>query len=350
VNEIDSESPEAARARRRAAIVALIVGATLLGVKYVAYLMTGSTAILSDAMESIVNVAAAIFSLAAVIIAGQPADRGHPYGHGKVEFFSAAFEGGLITFAALLILYAAAMTIFQGVSLRSLDQGMAIVMAAGIANALLGFYLIRTGRRHRSLALVADGQHVLTDFWTTLGVVIGLGLAKLTGWPWFDPIVAAVMGVNLAWAGIRLVRHSAGGLLDEEDTELLQRLVKAINDEIEPGIIRIHFLRAIRAGRFTHIDAHLVVPEFWSVEEAHDRADRFESRVIGSLPFNGEMVFHTDPCRRFYCAVCDVGNCPIRVKPFEAREPMTLDEALRTDDALYAWLHGKNERWGASVR
>ena len=226
------------------------------------------------------------------------------------------------------------------------EEGAIIMHEGQVANK---FYLIRTGRRHHSLALVADGQHVLTDFWTSLGVVVGLGLVQLTGWPWFDPLVAAVLGVNLAWTGARLVRHAAGGLLDEEDTELLERLVEAINHKIEPGIIRIHFLRAIRAGRFTHVDAHLVVPEFWTVEEAHDHADNFEERVIGTLPFKGEMVFHTDPCRRLYCAVCDVDGCPIRVRPFQAREPMTLEEALHSDDALFAWLRRKTERWGVRV-
>lgn len=349
MNEPRDESEDAARARLWAAIISLVVGTGLLGAKYVAYWMTGSTAILSDALESIVNVVAAIFSLGAIVFAGQPADRSHPYGHGKIEFFSAVFEGGLIAFAAVLILYTAAVAVISGVDLRSLDSGIAITLAAGLANALLGVFLIRTGRKHDSLALVADGKHVLSDFWTSLGVVVGLALVKVTGWPWFDPLVAAIVGVNLAVTGVRLVRHAAGGLLDEEDTELLQSLVNAINQNTEPGIIRVHFLRAIRVGRFKHVDAHLVVPEFWSVKETHDHADRFEARVIDALPFTGEMVFHTDPCRRAYCAVCDVPDCPIRVRPFEGREPMTLDEALHSDDAMYAWLREKQDRWGAKV-
>lgn len=329
--------------------MSLVVGAILLGAKYLAYWLTGSTAILSDALESIVNVVAAVFSLAAIVVAAHPADRNHPYGHGKIEFFSAVFEGGLIAFAALVILYTAAMTLVHGAELRSLDRGIVITMAAGVANALLGMYLIRAGRHHHSPALIADGRHVLTDFWTTLGVGAGLALVWFTGWPWFDPLVAAALGVNLAWTGVGVVRHAAGGLLDEEDVELLQRLVTAINDKVEPGIIRIHFLRAIRAGRFTHVDAHLVVPEFWTVAEAHDHADRFEARVINTLPHTGEMVFHTDPCRRFYCAVCDVPGCPVRVQPFERLEPMTVEEALRSDEALFAWLRDKEKPWGASV-
>jgi cation diffusion facilitator family transporter len=349
VNDAQNEFQRDAQARLRAGLVSLILGALLLAAKYLAYLLTGSTAILSDALESIVNVVAALFSLGAIVFAGQPADRNHPYGHGKIEFFSAVFEGGLIAFAAVLILYTASITLVHGVELKSLDRGIAITVGAGVANALLGVYLIRTGKRHHSLALVADGQHVLTDFWTTVGVVAGLGLVWVTGWPWFDPLVAVVVGVNLAWTGFRLVRRAAGGLLDEEDTELLGRLVNAINEKVEPGIIRIHFLRAIRAGRFTHVDAHLVVPEFWTVSEAHDHADRFEARVIKTLPSAGEMVFHTDPCRRLYCAVCDVQNCPVRAQPFEKYQPMTLEEALQSDDALYAWLRSKEDRWGAET-
>jgi cation diffusion facilitator family transporter len=319
------------RTRLRAGAISLVVGAVLLGAKFVAYRLTDSTAILSDAMESIVNVVAAMFALGGLVFAGRPADRNHPYGHGKIEFFSAAFEGGLIAFAAVMIVYQALNSLVHGVVLKELDLGLLITAAAGVANLALGGFLVRTGRRHHSLTLVADGQHVLSVFWTSAGVVFGLLLVRLTGVVWLDPLVAAIVGVNLAFTGLRLVRHAAGGLLDEEDSSLLDRVLAALNASLVPGIIRVHNLRAIRAGRFTHIDAHLVVPEFWTVEAAHDAADAFEREVIASGGLDGEIVFHTDPCRRAYCALCDITACPIRAEAFRARQALTVDEIVRPD-------------------
>jgi len=319
------------RLRLRAGVLSLVVGAVLLIAKYFAYELTGSAAILSDAMESIVNVVAALFALGGLVFAGRPADRNHPYGHGKIEFFSAAFEGGLIAFAAVMIVYQAGDSFLHGVEVRQLDLGLAITAAAGLANLALGGFLVRTGRRSQSLTLVADGQHVLSDFWTSLGVVIGLLLVRLTGLLWLDPLVAALVGVNLAWTGLRLVRHAAGGLLDEEDSELLRKLIQALNSNVVPGIIRVHNLRAIRSGSFSHIDAHLVVPEFWSVMAAHDASDAFERQVIAACGIEGEIVFHTDPCRRAYCARCDISSCPIRVEPFRFRPDLTVDEVVQPD-------------------
>jgi cation diffusion facilitator family transporter len=317
--------------RLRAAGISLVVGTILLVAKFVAYEITGSTAILSDAMESIVNVVAALFTLVGLYVARWPADRNHPYGHGKVEFLSAAFEGGLITFAALMIVYQAVDAFFVGVTIRAADLGLLITLGAGLANATLGWFLVQTGKRHNSLALIADGRHVMSDFITSAGVTVALGLVLLTGLSWLDPAMAIAVGVQLAWTGMRLVGEAAGGLLDAEDPALLERIVAAINANLTPGIIRVHHLRAIRSGRFTHVDAHLVVPEFWSIEEAHDVSDAFEQRVFNALPIDGEIVFHVDPCHRIFCARCDVAPCPIRTAPFESKPPITLEEAVHPD-------------------
>jgi cation diffusion facilitator family transporter len=322
------------RVRMRAGLISLVVGVGLLGVKFFAYQLTGSTAVLSDALESIVNVVAAVFALGSLAFAGRPADRNHPYGHGKIEYFAAAFEGGLIAFAAILIIYEAVQGFFQPAELRQLDLGVVITFAAGLVNAALGWFLLRTGRATQSMTLVADGKHVLSDFWTSLGVTIGLLLVRFTGLTWFDPLVAAIVGLNLGWTGFWLVRHAAGGLLDEEDTQLIGRLVKAFDAYRMPGIIRIHHLRAIRSGRFTHVDAHLVVPEYWPVDRAHVLAESFEERVMGAWGGEGEIIFHTDPCHRAYCVQCDVMDCPVRQAPFVARPPHTLEEAVRTDDEI----------------
>lgn len=317
--------------RVRAGAISLVVSILLLAAKYQAYRLTGSTAILSDALESIVNVVAAIFALGGIIFAGRPADRNHPYGHGKIEFFSAAFEGGLIAFAAVVILYEVVLSLVVRLQVRELDTGLLIISGAGLANLALGLFLVWTGRKHQSLTLLADGQHVLSDFWTTVGIVVGLLLVRVTGTWWLDPLVAAVVAVNLMWTGFRLVRHAAGGLLDEEDTLLLNRLLGVLGGHVGQGIIRVHHLRAIRAGRFHHVDAHLVVPEFWSVDRAHEVAEDLADRVIRALGVDGELIFHTDPCHRAYCPMCDLDDCPVRREPFRTRSPLTLEEAVQPD-------------------
>ena len=319
------------RVRTRAGLLSLLVSLVLLAAKYQAYRMTGSTAILSDALESIVNVVAAVFALGGIAFAAQPADRNHPYGHGKIEFFSAAFEGGLIAFAAVLIIYQVLQAFLYGVEIRALDAGLAIVVLAGLANLALGLYLLRVGRAYQSLTLVADGKHVLSDFWTSVGIVVGLLLVRVTGVWWLDPVTAGVVALNLMWTGFRLVRHAAGGLLDEEDPGLLSRLLTALDARLGQGVIRVHHLRAIRAGRFHHVEAHLVVPEFWSVDQAHELSEDLAARVIAELGVEGELVFHTDPCHRIYCAMCDLDDCGVRREPFRDRPPLSLEEAVRPD-------------------
>jgi cation diffusion facilitator family transporter len=299
--------------------------------KFYGYWITGSAAVLSDALESVVNIVAAGFALWVVHIAGRPADRSHPYGHGKLEYFSAVFEGGLITIAAVIILYEAVMSWIRGPELRQLDVGLIIVFSAGVGNALLGWFLLYMGRKTQSITLTADGQHVLADFWTSLGVVIGLLLVRFTGLAWLDSVVALIVGILLARTGTRLVRRAAGGLLDEEDPVLLRHIVETFNRTAHPGIIRIHHLRAIRGGSEVHVDAHLVVPEFWAVEEAHDVMERFERTMVEELGVHGEILFHTDPCRRAYCPACDVESCPVRRAPHDTRVPVTVSEAIRPD-------------------
>jgi cation diffusion facilitator family transporter len=322
---------EDARIRLRAGLISLTVALLMLAAKYQAYRMTGSTAVLSDALESIVNVVAAVFALGGLVFAGRPADRNHPYGHGKIEFFSAAFEGGLIAFASVVIVYEAVLILLAGAAVRQISAGVVIVLVTGLVNLVLGWYLVRTGRRYNSLTLVADGKHVIADFWTSAGVVVGLLLVQLTGLAWLDPLVALLVALSLMWTGFRLVRHAAGGLLDEEDPALLSRVLAALQRYVGHGVIRVHHLRAIRSGRFHHVEAHLVVPEFWSVDKAHGVSEDVAARVIHDLGVEGEMVFHTDPCHRIYCATCDLEACPIRREPFLAATPLTLEEAVQPD-------------------
>jgi cation diffusion facilitator family transporter len=318
----------AQRSRLRAGVTSLVVGSGLLVVKFLAWRWTGSTAVLSDAMESIVNVVAALFALGAILFAAMPADRNHPYGHGKIEFLTAAFEGGLVTFAALMIVYEAVAAFVTTPKLAELGLGTAVVLGAGVCNMLLGLYLVRVGRRVHSPALVADGKHVLSDFWTSLGVAVGLLLVKITGMQWLDPAVALIVGILLGIAGVRLVREAAAGLLDEEDPALLGELATLFEQHRGEGAIEIHEVRAIRHGSSTHVDAHVVVPEFWTVDRAHDTVEGLEHAVMDSWGRKGDILFHVDPCRRDYCGRCPVSDCPVRVAPFAERLPLTRDSIV----------------------
>jgi len=331
-----SRVPEAEQAgvadrslRLRAGALSLGAAMLIFAAKFVGYQLTGSTAILSDALESIVNIAAALFTLASLAFASRPADESHPYGHGKIEFLSSGFEGGLIAFAASLIVYEAAQALWRGHQVMAIDVGLLIVLGAGIANALLGYFLLRTGRRLHSPAIVADGQHVLSDFWTSAGVIVGLALVRVTGWQPLDPLVAIAVGVNLAIVGLRLLRRAVGGLLDESDPGLLATLASVIQAVRTPAVIAVHRLRAIRSGGVVHVDAHVVVPRFWSVSQAHDFADGFELEIVRRVDHETECLFHLDPCRSAYCHSCRVDPCPVRAHAFAADRGWSLETLIR---------------------
>lgn len=309
-----------------AANLALAVAIILLGLKFWAFKLTGSQAVFSDAMESIVNVVAALSLLILLRVAAKPADEDHPYGHGKAEYFSSAFEGGLITFAALMIVVEAVGALVSGGQLRELESGLFIVAGAGAANLALGWYLLRLGRKLGSLAIQASGLHILSDFWTSAGVLAALVAVHLTGVLWLDPLAALVVGLLLGRTGFSLLKESTGALMDAEDMSLLRRILELFTRHRSPGIIRIHHTRVIRSGSYHHIDAHVVVPEFWDVMRAHEETDEFERKFIHDYEYDGEIHFHVDPCRRAYCRACDYPNCPVRREPFKEKILFTIEE------------------------
>ncbi len=323
-----AQSRQARGARLRASAVALVAGTAILAAKFMAWRATASQVVFSDAMESIVNVAAAGFLIFAVRFAAMPADDDHPYGHGKIEFVTSGFEGGLIAFAALAIVYESIIALVDGSVPVKLDLGMLIVGGAGVANLALGAYLVRTGRTHNSRALIADGEHVISDFWTSAGAVFGLLLVKLTDQVWLDSAVAIVVALVLLRTGVRLVRESARGLLDEQDPELIAELAGALETARIEGVIEVHDLRVIDVGNRIHADLHVVVPEFWTVDQAHSAMDRYEHRVIAEQVRPGELQFHMDPCERLYCRNCDLTDCPVRGDAFEVRRPISADSVV----------------------
>jgi cation diffusion facilitator family transporter len=312
--------------RNMAAIISLIVGTLLMVVKFWAYNLTRSEAIRSDALESIVNIVTAAVAIIVVYYAAKPADEDHPYGHGKIEYFSSAFEGGIISFAGVFIVVDAIRSTFGTPNLRNLEQGLWIVFIAGVVNLILGLFLNFQGKKNKSTALMASGQHVISDSITSAGVLIGVGIVKITGALWLDAIVAMIVGVYLTFNGFRIVKNSADSLMDAEDESLLEELVSVFEKSRIPGIIQLHNVKLIRSGHYHHIDAHIVLPEYWTVSFTHEKINEFEARVIQNYTFNGEMNFHMDPCRKVYCKYCDLENCPIRIEKFKEKLPVNIDQ------------------------
>jgi len=272
----------------------IAVGLTVLGLKYAAYLLTGSVALLSDAIESIVNVATAVAALVSIRFAAQPADAGHPYGHHKAEYISAVVEGVLIVIAALAILREAWLAYLTPPLLDAPWPGLAVNAAASAINAAWGFVLLRQGRAHKSPALIADGKHLLADVASSVGVLAGIAMAAVTGIVLLDPLLAALVALNILWAGWRVMRDSIGGLLDEavpaEELERLRAIIAANAD----GAIEAHDLRTRHAGRMTFVDFHLVVKGSMSVTEAHDICDRLE-RAIKAEVHDALISIHVEP-------------------------------------------------------
>lgn len=319
---------ESIKNKNKAALISLLASGFIFLLKFLAYYVTNSAAVMSDATESVVNVIAAIIALFVIRFVSQPADDEHPYGHGKAEYFSSAFEGGMIFFASLVIMAQSVQAMWQGHSLTHLDTGLYIVGLATLLNLALGLYLKKVGQRENSEALTASGIHVLSDVWTTVGVMIGLVLVYWTGIQWLDAVVALLVAVQLGFSGFKIVRSSIGGLIDETDPKVLADLAISFNKMKFPGVIDIHKLRVIRSGSFHHVDAHIVVPQYWDVANVHDQNERFERAVVKDYRFDGEIAFHVDPCKKSYCYVCEVFDCPIRIAEFKQRKEFTVKSLI----------------------
>ncbi len=313
----------------RAGVVSLVAGIAIFAAKLAAYLYTGSMALLADAAESSVNVVAAGVLTYSVAVSRRPPDADHPYGHGKAEPLSAMAEGALISGAALFIGVEAVRRILIGQALEHTGAGMLIAGAAGLANLALGAYLLAVGRRERSEALRADGIHVLTDTITTAASIAALLAVRITGWALIDPLVALVLGVNLLWAGWRIVRRALTGLLDEADFALLERLAARLEQVRRPEWCDIHQLRSRIAGDLQHLDLHLVVPRYFSMEEAHRVGDPLERQIAAACAGEADFVVHLDPCRSIFCAGCAMSPCPVRAAPLEKLADFSVERLTR---------------------
>jgi len=290
----DIPNPPEARPLRLAMMVSLAVGFLMLGTKLLAYWMTGSAAILSDAAESVVHVVAVSFASYSLWLSQKPPDPGHLYGHDKIAFFSAGFEGAMIVLAAFYIVYESILRWIAGPKLENLGTGALLVLTAGLINGALGGYLVWVGKKYGSLILEADGWHVLTDCLTSLGVVVGLGLTLLTGWLRLDPLVAILVALNILWMGSKLIRRSIGGLMDEVDPATQAQIRRLLTDMTAAAGVDFHGLRLRNAGNTTWVEFHLLFPKDTSLESAHSLATKIEERIQQDATMRTEVTSHLE--------------------------------------------------------
>ncbi|HEY3251470.1 MAG TPA: cation diffusion facilitator family transporter, partial [Ignavibacteria bacterium] len=308
-------NPDEINLKKRAALISLIIGFLMFFGKVGAYILTGSAAVLSDALESVVHIIATSFAFYSLLLTTKPPDREHPYGHGKVSFFSAGFEGALIIIAAFSIIFYAVRDIIYGREISSLDIGAAIITGASITNLILGWYLVRVGRKTKSIVLVADGKHVLTDSVTSFGAVAALILVLLTDIKLFDPIIAIILALNILWTGKDLVRESIGGLMNEQNKKIIEDIASAVNEhrKSNPYWIDLHKLRYWKSGDRYMVDFHLTVPYYSTVEECHREMEKLESLLKRKLDTEDlELLIHLDPCKNNFCKICRHHACPVR--------------------------------------
>ena len=279
---------------RRYAVISIVAALATIGLKGGAYLITGSVGLLSDALESLVNLAAAIVALIALSAAARPEDEDHRYGHSKAEYFSSGFEGALIMLAAASIFYASVQRLVSPQPIERIGLGAGISIVASVINLLVARVLFRAGRQHQSITLEADAQHLMSDVWTSAGVIFGVSAAAMTGWQRLDPIIAILVAISIVWTGVGILRRSLLGLLDTAIPDDLQREITRIMARHARHGVRFHALRTRQAGAWRFIDFHVLVPGNWSVQRGHDLLEEIEEEVRGAIP-NSSVFTHLEP-------------------------------------------------------
>lgn len=308
--------------------VVLSIGLVLMGVKFLAWWLTGSVAILTDALESIINVVAGVFALLSVYYAAQPRDEDHPYGHGKIEYLSAGFEGGLILIAGISIIVKAVSGFFHPKQLEALDAGIWLSGGAGLVNFIMGASLVSKGKKLHSMVLVADGKHLISDTLSSIGLVAGLVVILFTKLYWLDNAISIVFGGFILFTGYRLVRQAMSSLLDQADYEKLDQLIAIFNKHRRPMWIDIHNLRVLKYGSQLHVDAHLTLPWYLSLEQAHDEVVALQQIIKQNMEGDIEFFIHADPCLPASCPVCSVETCDVRKAPYAKKIDWNIDNLL----------------------
>ena len=275
--------------------LSLAFGFVMLAMKWYAYYLTGSTAILSDAAESVIHIIGVGFAVFSLWYSFQPADKGHTYGHQKINYFSAGFEGALIILAAIYIIYISIKRLLFGIEITNLDEGTYFTLAASVINLFLGSFLVWKGKKSNSIILIANGKHVLTDSWTSFGVVAGLLLTLFTGWLPFDPLVAMAAAINILWSGGKLVRKSIGGLMDESNENLSKSIKNVLDKETKIKNLGYHQLRFRESGNIIWMEFHLLFPKGTLLEDAHKEATELEIAIKKELKTQTNIISHLEP-------------------------------------------------------
>lgn len=312
----------------------VLVSFVILIAKFIAYYVTHSVGVLTDALESIVNVVAGAVSLYSLHLAMQPQDRNHPFGHGKIELISASSEGILIIIAGIMIIYEAVKRLLFPVEIQKLDIGIYIIAFSGIINYLLGTYSIRTGKKHNSVALVAGGQHLHSDTYSTIGLVIGLLALFFTKISWIDSALALLFGGIIIFTGISILRQTITGLVDHADEQLLGEMVTVLNENRQPEWIDIHNTKIIKSGNYLYIDCDLTVPWYYTVEAGHNLGSQLKDVLNQKYGNRIQLTIHIDPCnitQTCKCEKCMLVKCPHRQKPFTQQQNMDILSFTNTE-------------------
>ncbi len=302
-----------------------IISIALFLVKITAWYITNSVAILTDALESIVNVIAGLIGVYSLYVSAKPKDIDHPYGHGKVEFISAAIEGTLISVAGLIIIVEAVNNLRHPHTIQKLDFGIYLVAATAIINYVAGTVCVNAGKKSNSLALIASGKHLRADTYTTVGIIAGLVLLLFTNIVWIDSAVAILFASIILITGYKILRSSVAGIMDEADIDLLKNMVETLNANRNVNWIDLHNLRLIKYGPTLHLDCHLTVPWYFNVNEAHHEIDTLSGLVRKKYGESVELFVHSDGCKDFSCAICDKFDCRVRQHPFEKKITWTME-------------------------
>ncbi|MBL1221938.1 cation transporter [Chryseobacterium sp. L7] len=299
--------------------------------KIIAWKLTNSDAVFSDAMESIVNVISAFMGLYSLHLAAKPKDDDHPYGHGKVEFVTSGIEGALIAIAGIMIIYEGVNSLIVGKTLSKIDLGIWIIAATAVINYLLGYISIKKGQAENSLVLVSSGKHLQSDTVTTLGVVISLVIVYFTKIYWLDSVVALVFGLYIIFVGYKIVRKSLSGIMDEQDPDLLNQIIRVLEENRRTEWIDVHNMKIQQFGANLHIDAHITLPWYYSLRDAHNEMEKMIIVLAKNTKRSVEFNFHMDDCKPVSCSVCQIQNCPVREKDFVKRVQWTPENVTSVD-------------------
>jgi cation diffusion facilitator family transporter len=316
---------EAAKQNIRIQTWVAVLSVMLLITKMTAYFLTGSVAILTDALESIVNVVAGFFGLFSLYLSAKPRDADHPYGHGKIEFISSAVEGSMIFVAGVLIIYEAVKNLIQPGAIHQLDTGILLIGITALINYAMGLLCVRTGKRNNSLPLISSGKHLQSDTYSTLGILVGLVLIRFTNITWLDSAVAILFSFIILYTGYKIIRESMAGIMDETDKALLVKMVALLNANRKENWVDLHNLRIIKYGSTLHLDCHFTVPWYLNVHEAHKEIDVLAELVRKNFGESLELFVHSDGCLDFSCKICDKKECSVRKHPFEKRIEWTVE-------------------------